>query len=623
MIEPNLIQTKYSEVISPSNFWETRPFAEPVALSELGFLLTSEQLGSDRLNHLNNLLNRLSQVCQTSDELQAGLLLYLYPSCKDFPDRMTKQLCHPNAYEIFLRLRQIDGLSFKMETEKHLIRARDLIYAMCGNFSLMMALLLIRLHRIQQFEDLPESHRELVAKQSLHVYAPLANRLGIFWIKAELEDHAFQILEPDQYYQLKKLVAKKRNERSALVESMSRQIRQTLRKAGLNHQVYGRYKRFYSIHEKLQKVDHQFERIQDLIALRILLDDVADCYAALSYIHERWSHNEDRFKDYITQPKPNGYQSLHTTVTTSLGDDVEIQIRTHEMHAVAEFGIAAHWLYKETHRRSAVKADINKSFEKLDQTLQCVYPMTPQGDILELPIGASPVDFAYHIHTDIGNQIAGVKINNTISKIDSQLENGDCVEILTSPRQHPTKEWLNFVKTHKARNKIRQFVNLQKREEFRRDAWNILEKDFRQAGLNLNRMVRENRLENECQQRKSQSFEHVLNCIGQGSMRSQEILQWFVDAPNEFAATPTIQPKNKKTSLNIKTHFIPGKFHVCVAGLEEAVTSLAGCCKPVPGDDIIGYISKNRMIKIHKKNCVSASHLENDQLLAVDWIEST
>ena len=623
MIEPNLIQTKYSEVINPSNFWETRPFAEPVALSELGFLLTSEQLGSDRLNHLNNLLNRLSQVCQTSDELQAGLLLYLYPSYKDFPDRMTQQLCHPNAYEIFLRLRQIDGLSFKMESEKHLIRARDLIYAMCGNFSLMMALLLIRLHRIQQFEDLPASHREVVAKQSLHVYAPLANRLGIFWIKAELEDHAFQILEPDQYYQLKKLVAKKRNERSALVESMSRQIRQTLRKAGLNHQVYGRYKRFYSIHEKLQKVDHEFERIQDLIALRILLDDVADCYAALSYIHERWSHNENRFKDYITQPKLNGYQSLHTTVTTSEGDDVEIQIRTHEMHAVAEFGIAAHWLYKETHRRSAVKADLNKSFKKLDQALQCVYPMTPQGDILELPIGASPVDFAYHIHTDIGNQIAGVKINNNISKIDSQLENGDCVEILTSPRQHPTKEWLNFVKTHKARNKIRQFVNLQKREEFRRDAWNILEKDFRQAGLNLNRMVRENRLENECQQRKSQSFEHVLNCIGQGSLRSQEILQWFVDAPNEFAATPTIQPKNKKTSLSIKTHFIPGKFHVCVEGLEEAVTSLAGCCKPVPGDDIIGYISKNRMIKIHKKNCVSASHLENDQLLAVNWIELT
>ena len=623
MIEPNLLQTKYSEVINPSNFWETRPFAEPVALSELGFLLTSEQLGSDRLNHLNNLLNRLSQVCQTSDELQAGLLLYLYPFYKDFPDRMTQKLCHPNAYEIFLRLRQIDGLSFKMESEKHLIRARDLIYAMCGNFSLMMALLLIRLHRIQQFEDLPESHRDLVAKQSLPVYAPLANRLGIFWIKAELEDHAFQILEPDQYYQLKKLVAKKRNERSALVESMSRQIRQTLRKAGLNHQVYGRYKRFYSIHEKLQKVNHEFERIQDLIALRILLDDVADCYAALSYIHERWSHSEDRFKDYITQPKPNGYQSLHTTVTTSEGDDVEIQIRTHEMHAVAEFGIAAHWLYKETHRRSAVKADLNKSFKKLDQTLQCVYPMTPQGDILELPIGASPVDFAYHIHTDIGNQIAGVKINNTISKIDSQLQNGDCVEILTSPRQHPTKEWLNFVKTHKARKKIRQFVNLQKREEFRRDAWNILEKDFRQAGLNLNRMVRENRLENECQQRKSQSFEHVLNCIGQGSMRSQEILQWFFEAPNEFAATSTIQPKNKKTSLSIKTHFIPGKFHVCVEGLEEAVTSLAGCCKPVPGDDIIGYISKNRMIKIHKKNCVSASHLENEQLLAVNWIELT
>jgi (p)ppGpp synthase/HD superfamily hydrolase len=209
MIEPNYAQNKYSKVLSPSTFWEARSFAEPVDLSELCFLLTTEHLGSDRLSQLNNLSNRLSQVCQTSDELQAGLLLYLYPSYTELPDRMTQQLCHPNAYKIFFRLRQIDGLPFKMDTEKQLIRARNLIYAMCGNFSIMMALLLIRLHRIQQFEDLPKSHRDLIAKQSLHVYAPLANRLGIFWIKAELEDNAFQLLEPGQYYQLKKLVAKK------------------------------------------------------------------------------------------------------------------------------------------------------------------------------------------------------------------------------------------------------------------------------------------------------------------------------------------------------------------------------------------------------------------------------
>jgi GTP pyrophosphokinase len=592
-----------------------------VDLSELCFLLTTEHLGSDRLSQLNNLSNRLSQVCQTSDELQAGLLLYLYPSYTELPDRMTQQLCHPNAYKIFFRLRQIDGLPFKMDTEKQLIRARNLIYAMCGNFSIMMALLLIRLHRIQQFEDLPKSHRDLIAKQSLHVYAPLANRLGIFWIKAELEDNAFQLLEPGQYYQLKKLVAKKRNERSEMVESMSQQIRQILRKASLNHHVYGRYKRFYSIHEKLQKVDQQFERIQDLIALRILLDDVADCYAALSYIHEQWPHNEARFKDYITQTKPNGYQSLHTTVTTPGGDDVEIQIRTHEMHAVAEFGIAAHWLYKETHRRSAVKVDLNKSFKKLDLTVQRIYPMTPQGDVLELPKGASPVDFAYSIHTDIGNQMAGVKINNTISKIDTQLENGDCVEILTSPRQKPTKEWLHFVKTHKARNRIRQFVNLQKREEFRRDAWENLEKDFRQAGLNLNRMVRESRLESECQQRKSQSFEHILNCIGQGSLRSQEILQWFVDTPTEQTILPPTLQKNTKKLFDPQHDLISWKYHVCVEGLEEADTVLAGCCKPTPKDKIIGYISKSRMIKIHRKNCESVSHLERNQLLPVNWVE--
>ena len=601
----------------PSASWlGPRPLAEPVALGELSFLVTSERVGEVRLPRLNSLLHRLSQVCPNTEYLQASLLLYLFPAYDPEPDVLTRQLSHPQAYELYQRLRRIDGLELPLGNEKQLMKARNLVYVLSGDLQLLTALLLLRLHRCEHIEELPEDLQESFAAQSLHIYAPLAHRLGIFWIKAELEDSAFQYLQPEKYYQLKRLVSKKRHQRSAIVESMSRQIRHLLRQAGIPNQVYGRYKRFYSIHEKLEKVDQEFGRIQDLIALRIILDDVKDCYATLSYIHEQWPQRETRYKDYIAQPKPNGYQSLHTTVQTEQGDAVEIQIRTHEMHAVAEYGVAAHWLYKESNRQSAQSASMPPQLQGLDSAAKHIYLLTPNNDIVELPQGATPVDFAYAVHTEIGSQITGAKINGSIGKIDAVLQSGDRIEVLTSPRQRPSKEWLGFVKTHKARNKIRQSVHAQQRDEFRRKAWDLLESEFRQHGLNLNRMVRENRLDIECQQRKAQSFEHVLHCIAQGSLRAGELVQWFV----EPVLNPTIPATEPVPEFRISKEFTPaGRGQVLVEGLEEVETVLSKCCQPTRQDPIVGYLSRNRVIKVHRQDCDVLSSLEPERLLPVRW----
>jgi GTP pyrophosphokinase len=576
-------------------------------------ILDAEHGDTGHLRQINSLLNRLYQVCPHEDYLLASLLFYLYPAYQSRSEHL-QRACSPTAWDLYLRLMQIDRLPLPVSGEKQRLHARNMVYAMTGDLPLLTALLIVRLQRSEHIEQLPTDWQIPFAEQTLHIYAPLAHRLGIFWIKAELEDTAFQFLQPDNYYSLKKKVAKKRHQRSAIVESMSRQIRKMLIQAGIRHQVYGRYKRFYSIYEKLKKVDQQFERIQDLIALRILLHKVEDCYAALSYIHEHWTPKDQRYKDYIAQPKPNGYQSLHTTILTQEGEPVEVQIRTHEMHAIAEYGVAAHWLYKESDRKSALTRTAAENSE-LRAVLHNVYTLTPQGEIIELPEGSTPVDFAYAVHTDVGNQLSGALVNGSISKIDTSLVNGDQVEILTSPKQRPSKEWLLFVKTKKAQQKIRHAVREQQREEFRRTAWEQLDKEFRQHGLNLNRMVRENKLELESQQRKAQSFEHMLHCIGQGSMRPVELAQWFLEK-SEVPAEPTPEPKIAPTP---PTPPAPSKSLLLVEGLDDVETSLARCCSPQKGDDVVGYLGKNRVIKVHRRDCDALAELEEKRLLDVHW----
>ena len=472
----------------------------------------------------------------------------------------------------------------------------------------------------------------------------MAGRLGIFWIKSELEDHAFRNLEYDNYQILKKKIARKRSERSDSVERISNNIQKMLNQAGISHEVQGRYKRFYSIFQKLDRVDNDFERIKDLIAFRVLVKNVDQCYAALSFIHENWTPVKNRFKDYISNPKPNGYQSLHTTVMeindepSSKQRPIEIQIRTHEMHHMAEYGVASHWLYKEKrnkHDEKKVDQFVESFLEKINSDGEGklnpvanlysdkIYVITPAREIIELPQSASPLDFAYAIHTEVGNRTIAAKANGIITSLDSSLNNGDELEILTSSRQEPRKEWLEFVKTRHARNKIKHALHEKNREIRKKEGIEMLEREFRAHSLNLNRLIRDGRMEKESRLKKNQEFEHILFCIGEGSIHSEEIRRWFADdistdqksfnQVTEFATESEVVTTKKKSAV------ADSRSLIIVDGMDNVSTRIAKCCSPVKKQPILGYLTKERVISIHKQDCSFMKNLASERKVKVIW----
>ena len=435
-----------------------------------------------------------------------------------------------------------------------------------------------------------------------------------------------------------------------------------LQEAGLKHQVQGRYKRFYSIFEKLKRVDDDFEKIHDLTGFRVLVEHVRDCFTALSYIHERWIPLDDRYKDYISQPKPNGYQSLHTTVLNDEGEPLEIQIRTQEMHRVAENGFAAHWLYKsssdsphspgennpgkdlshprkkknpEMHANESLTDSVKKIEKKSDFQpgfefySDKIFVRTPKRDIFELPRGATAIDFAYAIHTGVGNRIVGAKTNGTITKLEIPLENGDTVEIMTSTKQVPRKEWLDLVKTRHARNKIKHALLEQHRETCRKQGTEMLEKEFRGNGLNLSKMIRDGKMDQECRTRKNQSFEHILFCIGDGSIRCEELSGWFLEKSKEVG--PSVNEGPAETGGEVSAQESGGLQeklfretvykgdHLIVEGTARVNTRLAKCCLPKQGDPIRGYLTQGGAVTVHHQLCRSLRKLNPDRMLSVHW----
>ncbi|MBT7810767.1 MAG: bifunctional (p)ppGpp synthetase/guanosine-3',5'-bis(diphosphate) 3'-pyrophosphohydrolase [Deltaproteobacteria bacterium] len=458
-----------------------------------------------------------------------------------------------------------------------------------------------------------------------------------------MEDRAFRQLEYENYQNLKKKIARKRSDRSESVEIISEKIRHILTEAGITHEVQGRYKRFYSIFQKLEKVENNFDRIQDLIGFRILVNGIDECYAALSFIHENWIPIKNRFKDYIANPKSNGYQSLHTTVTDSQNGPlrylrpIEIQIRTHKMHRMAEYGVAAHWLYKEKRQPSKEKkakqievslaeqskaGRHNETIPLIDLFSDNIYVMTPSRDIRELPQTATPVDFAYAIHTEIGNRITGAKTNGNITRLDSSLKSGDTVEILTSPRQEPRKEWLDFVKTRHARNKIKHALHERSREGRRKEGLEMLEREFKNHSLNLNRMTREGRMEKESRLHKNQEFEHILFSIGDGSIHSEEVRRWFADDPSSVTGPNSESPLQLKTKAKTRKKRItesPSTNKILVDGMENVMTRIAKCCSPDKSHSIQGYLTLERVITIHKYGCAYLNKLTAERMVMVRW----
>lgn len=598
----------------------------------------------------DSLLQKLTQLSLNPPSLLAALFFLRYQQAEDLPKEFEKNIPDDSAklfaeavllYQRMLKVHQFPERPKNPEQAELTLR---MLLTVLADVQLLAVFLVLQLQKLEQLESLPPKKRDATAWTALHVHAGLAGRLGIFWIKSELEDNAFRQLEYEKYQLLKKKIARKRSVRSENVERILAKIQLILKQAGISHEVQGRYKRFYSIFQKLEKVDNDFDRIQDLIAFRVVVDDVDDCYAALSFIHENWVPVKDRFKDYIVKPKSNGYQSLHTTVTDLRDDDpgysrpIEIQIRTHKMHRMAEYGVAAHWLYKEK-----LQAPKEKTAELIEETLlektnadsddetmplidlfsDNIYVMTPAREIRELPQTATPVDFAYAIHTEVGNRTTGAKANGSITRLDSILQSGDTVEILTSPRQEPRKEWLEFVKTRHARNKIKHALHERGREGRRKEGLEILEREFRNHGLHLNRLVREGRMEHESRQRKNQEFDHILFCIGDGSIRCEEVRRWFVDDQNDASTSSTAETQKPaetklKTSKKKTTPATSGG-KIIVDGMDNVMTRIARCCSPVKNQAILGYLTQERVITIHKEKCTFLQKLSPERLVKVYW----
>ncbi len=644
----NTISSSYSEVENVvADFKEVfLSTPESVKLFQIWF---SRQNDPDEANAF---LKKLKYFSLSTSTIMALFLFMLYQNEDDITTEVTKMspdssgITLTKSIKLFQRLLKVHLIPFSPKIELQAEMAIRMLLTVLADVQLLTGFLVLQLQKLESIMSLSIDEQEATSWTALNIHAPLAGRLGIFWIKSELEDRAFRYLEYDNYQILKKKIARKRSDRSDSVERISKSIHKMLDQARIPHQVQGRYKRFYSIFQKLDRVENDFERIKDLIAFRVLVKNVDECYAALSFIHENWTPVKNRFKDYISKPKPNGYQSLHTTVL-EINDEqsgeprnIEIQIRTHEMHHMAEYGVAAHWLYKEKRKKNDVKKfdqieetvleKINSNGDgKLSTVLKLysdkIYVITPAREIIELPQSSSPLDFAYAIHTEVGNRTIAAKSNGIIISLDSSLNSGDEIEILTSSKQEPRKEWLEFVKTRHAKNKIKHALHEKEREIRKKEGLEILEREFRSHSLNLNKLIRDGRMEKESRSKKNQEFEHILFCIGEGSIRSDEIRRWFAeDKSTEQNSIDQVTKSEIETGARTKkkkSDIATPRSLIIVDGMDNVSTRIAKCCFPVKKEPIIGYLTKERLITIHKHDCSLIKKLAPERKLKVVWGE--
>ncbi|MGB9791227.1 MAG: RelA/SpoT family protein [Thermacetogeniaceae bacterium] len=535
---------------------------------------------------------------------------------------------------------KLGKIEFKNKEESHAENLRRMFLAMARDVRVILIKLADRLHNMRTLDHQPEAKQREIAQETLDIFAPLAHRLGIYKIKSEIEDLAFRYLEPEKYYELVEKVAKKRREHEDYINLVIAKLREKLAEAGIEAEISGRPKNLYSIYHKMVTQNKSLAEIYDLIAVRAIVNTVRDCYATLGIVHTMWKPIPGRFKDYIAMPKPNMYQSLHTTLVGPLGQPFELQIRTHEMHRTAEYGIAAHWKYKEGGKLSDVQfeeklswlrqilewqhelRDAREFMEslKIDLFSDVVFVFTPKGDVVELPAGSVPVDFAYKIHTEVGHRCIGAKVNGKLVPLDYQLSNGDIVEILTSKQSNgPSRDWLLFVKTSQAKNRIRQWFRKEKREENILRGRDLLEKEVRRAGLEFASFFKMDVMEKLGRHFGFQSADSLLASIGEGTLNPAQVVKAFRDELQEEA------PVANENALLVK---IPAKKKrpvtsgVVVKGEKNLAVHLSRCCNPLPGDKIIGYITRGRGISVHRADCPNIVHhmqAEKERLIEVSW----
>lgn len=532
--------------------------------------------------------------------------------------------------------------NFLDKEEEQVENYRKFFLAMAKDIRVVMIKLADRLHNMRTLKHLSDDRKIAIAKETRQLYAPLANRLGIYSIKWELEDLSLFYLEPEAYKELVEGINKKRAEREAFINEIIEEIRAKLKEMKIEAEVYGRPKHLYSIHRKMERDNKSLNQIYDLFAMRIIVNSVKDCYAALGLVHELYKPMPGRFKDYISVPKPNMYQSLHTTLIGKEGTPFEVQIRTWDMHRVAEYGIAAHWAYKEKGASVAVSDDklswLRESIEwqketnddrdfmnklKFDLFDEDVFIFTPKGDIKALPRGSTPIDVAYVIHEQVGNRMVGAKINSKMVPITTPLHNGDIVEIMTSDNvKGPSRDWLNIVKTSQARSKIQNWFKKAQREENTVKGKELVEKELKRIGMSFADLFKPEWIEKALQRYKYNSLDDCYAAIGFGAISPTKIIARLLEEYKKEHKEEEIENKiNELREIKKTEKPRVSNSGIVVKGIDNCLVKLSRCCNPLPGDDIIGYITKGRGVSIHRADCINCKELLNDEdrLIEVSW----
>lgn len=545
---------------------------------------------------------------------------------------------------------KLGKIEYISKEDQQIENYRKMFLAMAKDIRVIMIKLADRLHNMRTMKYMPVHKQQSISRETMEVYAPLAHRLGIYTIKWELEDLAFRYMEPEIYYDLVEQVKVKRREREAMIHEAMAEIKEHLDEQHIKCEIQGRPKNFYSIYKKMQRDHKELSEIYDLLAIRVLVDTVADCYGTLGVVHSLWRPIPGRVKDYIAVPKSNMYQSLHTTVLYHNGQPLEIQIRTFEMHRISEFGIAAHWRYKESGGKSNMPSGGDKDFEaklswlrqllewhkdmsdsrdfvntvKMDVFADEVFVFTPRGDVIDLPVGSVPIDFAYRIHTDVGNRCVGAKVNGRIVPLDYKLSNGDIVEVITSKQATgPSRDWMNIVGSSDTRNKIRSWFKKERREENIAKGREMLEKETKRLGYDIKVLLKADKVKTVAASFRLDGEEALYASVGYGGVTLNGVMSKLVELyKKEQKLTVTKDLSQLLAELKPRRSKAKASHGILVKGEEGIMVKLARCCNPIPGDPVIGYITRGSGISVHRTDCpnVLSNNLdEQRRLIEVSW----
>jgi len=551
---------------------------------------------------------------------------------------------------------KLGRIEYKSDEEQLAENHRKMLIAMAKDLRVIMVKLADRLHNIRTLKYHRPDKQKKIAKETIEIYAPLADRLGMNVIKWELEDTCLRYLKPNDYYNIVHLMDSKRTEREAYIDKTIDEIRTAIAELEVDCSIYGRPKHIYSIYRKMVNQHKDFSEIYDLLAIRVLVKTVRDCYAVLGVIHTQWKPMPGRFKDYIAMPKSNMYQSIHTTVIGPDGKPVEIQIRTEEMHRVAEYGVAAHWAYKEGKTQKIETDPLQKQLNWFNDIIELqdesndasdfmegvkedifkdkVYVFTPKGDVYELPKDASPLDFAYHIHTDVGHKTVGAKVNGKIIPLNYKLQNGDIVEVLTNPNSNgPSYDWLNLVSTRKAKNKIKRFFKLKERDHYIEKAQNQIADQLKEMDINPKEVMTKSNLREAASRYNFSNEEDLLTAVGFGELSVASLVNKITEKIREERKKHHVEPitLEKETTTKEAPKETKQKMTVkhsngaVVEGVDNLLIRLSRCCNPLPGDKIVGYITKGRGISVHRADCPNVQLPKEHQgrLIEMEWEDTS